>query len=93
MVPNCESRGEDTEYEEGLGGSLVLDIIRDRIGKEELELEVHLGGDEAQQNKGVGGLSDAEQVSRHRKLREIDSANRDPLGSVNSKSDRKRLKA
>jgi hypothetical protein len=31
VVPNRKCGGEYTEDEEGLGGGLVLDIVRDRI--------------------------------------------------------------
>ena len=60
MISDSQSCREDTEDEEGLGSCLILDVIRDGIGNEELELEKDLGSDESKKYQRVRRLSDAE---------------------------------
>ena len=44
VVADRQSRGEDAKNKEWLRAGLVLDIVRHRVGQEQLPLEVNLCG-------------------------------------------------
>jgi len=94
VVSNGKSGRQEAENQEGLGGSLVLDVVSHRVRKQVLELGPDLGQDEAAKNRSVDGLVEAKpQVERHRDLGDIDRPRADVLGGVNSERDWKRLES
>ena len=89
-----EAGGQQSKDQEGLGRSLVLDVVGDGVGDEELCLEEHLREDEAEEDGSIGVLMEAcVQIRGDTELGDVDGADADPLCSVDAKSHWERLEA
>jgi hypothetical protein len=63
VVAPRQAGGEQPEHEERLRGGLVLDVVVDGIGEEELELEENLRENEREEDVAVANLADEAQVA------------------------------
>lgn len=93
VVTPSQTGRQETKHQERLRAGLVLDVILDWVGQEELELEENLRKDEAKENVGVRVFADGAQVKGDEKLRNVNGGHGEPLGLFDAERHGKGLQA